>query len=114
VSGFFFPRVIAITRPATGGGVGPQGYGGVRQSTETTVASNLKARIELDRQGTSPDAKLPADVAGQAIWKIIFKLPLGTVRIGDIITSEIGDRYQVIAPDWGTMVTTCRCQILKT
>ena len=111
---FLFPRIISITRPSPDSGIGAQGYGGVRESTETSLFANIPAHIEADRQGTAPDAKLPADAAGQSIWKIIFKLPLGSVQTGDIITSEIGDRYQVIASDWGPLVTTCRCQIQQT
>ena len=111
---FLFPRVISITRPAADAGVGSQGYSGVRQSTETSRFTDVPAHIEADRQGTAPDARLPADAAGLSIWKIIFKLPLGSVQTGDIITSEIGDRYQVISPDWGPLTTTCRCQIMQT
>lgn len=111
---FLFPRIVAVSRPTQNTGVGAQDYSGVEETNETTVATGVKAHIQADRQGTSPEAKLAADAAGQSIWRIIFKLPLGTVRTGDIITSEIGDRYQVIAADWGPLVTSCRCQILQT
>jgi hypothetical protein len=35
------------------------------------------------------------------------------VRTDDIITDDLGNRYQVISADWGPMVTTCRSQILQ-
>ena len=74
---------------------------GCEPKTETPQLANIRAHIEADRQGTTPDARIAGDVAGQSIWLIIMrKIPLGAIKVGDIITSEIGDRYQVISPDW--------------
>ena len=87
---------------------------GVTEANETPIIAGVPAHIQVERQGTSPRTGLPADVAGQSIWKIIFKLPRGTVRSHDIITDDLGNRYQVIAPDWGPLVMTCHAQILET
>jgi hypothetical protein len=111
---YLYPRVIAITRPNLDTGVGAQPYGGLLVSNETQIASGVPAHIEADRQGKDPVARLPGDAAGESIWKIIFKLPLGTVQTSDIITDELGNRYQVIQADWGPLSTTCRCEILQT
>ena len=56
----------------------------------------------------------PADAAGQSIWKIIFKAARGLAQTGDIITDDLGNRYQVISAEWGQLETTCRAQILET
>ena len=111
---FLYPRTITVTRQQTNAAVGAQSYGGVTQANETVIASNLAAHIQADRQGTSPTAKLPADAAGESIWKIIFRAALGLVQARDILTDDLGNRYQVIAADWGPLVTTCRCQIMET
>lgn len=111
---FLYPRTISITRPTPDNSVGAGSYSGTLAANETTIATAIAAHIQADRQGTTPVAKLTADAAGQSIWKIIFKLPLGTAQTGDIITDELANRYQVISADWGPLVTTCRCQILQT
>ena len=105
-------RMASIARPAGGTTAGIQGYGGVTRANETTLAYGLKCRIEIDRQGTIPVTKLPSDAAGQSIWKVIFpRMALGFVQTSDIITDELNNRYEVIAAEWGRLVTTCRCQI---
>jgi hypothetical protein len=111
---FLYPRTISITRPNQNTAIGAQPYSGVLESNETIIKSGVPAHIQSDRQGTRPDAGLPADAAGQSIWKIIFKVPLGMVLERDIITDDLGKRYQVISADWGPLVTTCRCQLLQT
>ena len=111
---FLYPRSITVSRQNQDILVGSQPYAGVTQANETVIVSGVPAHIQADRQGTSPVAKLAADAAGQSTWKIIFKLPLGTVQNRDIITDDLGNRYQVISADWGPLVTTCRAQILET
>ena len=111
---FLYPRTASVSRQARNTTPGPQPYSGVTQASETLILAGIPARIQADRQGTAPDTKLAADAAGQSIWKIIFKLPLGTVTERDIITDDLGKRYQVISADWGPLVTTCRCQIMET
>lgn len=81
---------------------------------ETEIASGLAAHIQVDKGSLAPQAKLAADAAYQTFWKIIFKAPRGLARRGDVITDDIGNRYQVVSSDWGSMVTTCRAQILET
>ena len=111
---FLFPRTITISRPGKDDSVGALDYAGLDIANETPVLGSTPAKIQADRQGQAPETKLPSNAAGQSIWKIIFKVPLGIVAGGDIITSEIGERFQVIGPPyWGPLVTTCRCQILE-
>ena len=110
---FLYPSTIQITRPNANNSVGSQPYGGVLASDETVVAANIAAHVQADRQGPRPGAGLPADAAGQSVWKVIFTGAKGVVIERDVITDEQGKRYQVIAADWGPLVTTCRCQILQ-
>jgi hypothetical protein len=114
MSNFLYPSTISISRPNANNAVGSQPYGGSLITDETVIATGIAAHIQADRQGTRPETGLPADAAGQSIWKIIFMGTKGLVRERDIITDDQGKRYQVIAADWGPLVTTCRCQILQT
>lgn len=110
---FLYPRTITISRMAPDPTLGSQGYSGMTPDKETIVAQGIPARIQADRQGTPPQAKLPADAAGESIWKIIFKGARDLARTGDIITDDLGERYQIISAYWGPLVTTCRSQILQ-
>ena len=111
---FLYPRTISIGRQARNTTAGAQPYSGINQATETQITSGIAARIQVDRQGTDSPGKLPTDAAGESIWKIIFKAPLGLVQNRDFIIDDQGLRYQVIAAYPGPMVTTCRCQIMET
>ena len=107
---FLFPRVVRISRPAADSGVGARPYSGLTAITETTVASNIPAHIQPDRQGKPPTAGLPADAVGAPTWKVIVKLPKGKVQKRDVITDELGNRYQVVYAAWNPLVTTCLAQ----
>jgi hypothetical protein len=112
---FLYPRRVTLARPSGDDTPGEQAYGGDSTPPPDVIAQNLKAHIEAERQGSAPDARLPDDAAGQSIWLIIFpKMALGYARSRDVITDEIGNRYQVISADWGPLVTTCRSMILET
>ena len=113
MANFLLKNTISIRRPRLPSGVGSRPYSGLDPTNEDVIATGLPARVQMDRQGTAPDARLPGDAAGQSIWKIIFQGQRGLVRTHDILVDELGNRYQVIASAWGRLVTTCRCQILQ-
>ena len=110
---FLEPFVISLRRPNPMTGVGVQPYSGLDPDDETVIAANIPAHIQADRQGTRPDAGLPADAAGQGIWLIMFRRAKGFARTHDVIVDDLGNRYQVISAKWGPLITTCRCQILQ-
>ena len=110
---FLYPRTIQISRPNQDATLGAQPYSGLRADNETVIASGIAAHIQIDKQNSSSPAKLPGDAIAMPVWKIIFKAARGLVKTGDIITDDLGNRYQVISADWGPMVTTCRSQILQ-
>ena len=110
---FLYPRLVQITRPNQDATLGAQPYSGLRADNETVIASGIAAHIQVDKGSLAPAAKLASDVAYETFWKIIFKVARGLVKTGDIITDELGNRYQVNSSDWGPLVTSCRAQILQ-
>lgn len=111
---FLYPRTVQISRPNTDATLGAQPYSGLRSDNETVIASNVPAHIQIDRQNPASPTKLPSDPISLPAYKIIVKVARGLVKRGDVITDDIGNRYQVISPDWGPLVTTCRAQLLET
>ena len=110
-----YPRMVTIQRKIESDKPGAQGgYGGVTPDQFATIPATLRAHIAAERQGTSPEAKLPGDAAGQSIWSISFpRMKLGVVRSRDVIVDELGQRYEVISADWSPLCTVCRSQILE-
>lgn len=111
---FLYPRVVSISRPNQDDTLGGQPYSGLRSDNESVISSDLPAHIQIDRQNPMSPTKLPSDAISLPVYKILIKVARGLVKRGDIITDDIGNRYQVISPDWGPMVTTCRAQLLET
>jgi hypothetical protein len=111
---FLQPRTIRITRPKPDLAVGEQPYSGLLPTNETHVLGRTPATIQMDRQGPKPGAGLPGDAIRESLWKIIFKARLGVVQTHDIITDDLGNRYQVIAPDWNPLSITCTAELLET
>lgn len=95
---FIYPRTIAITRPTQPTGIGAVGYGGELPSSETAIATGLPASIQLNRERGRPKAGLPGDVAENTFWKVLIPASAaanGVIRSRDIITDDLGIRYQV-------------------
>lgn len=111
---FLYPRTVSISRPIQDPTLGAQPYSGLRADSETEIASGIAAHIQIDRQNPASPTKLPSDAVSLPVYKIIVKVARGLVKRGDVITDDIGSRYQVISPDWGPLVTTCRAQLLET
>ncbi len=103
---FLFPSVIRLSRPQGNAGAGAQPYSGLSQQKETVIVTAAKAHIQPDRQGQAPLAGLPADAAGQPTVKIILKLPKGVVQRRDVLTDDLGSRYQAIQSTWTPLGTT--------
>lgn len=113
---FHYPRTIAITRPSVQSGVGVVGYGGVQQSNETPVASGIQAAIQEKKEGGKPDARLPADASRRTYWKVLIPLAAlanGTINDRDIVTDDLGARYQVISNYWNSLGYNLLCERLE-
>ncbi len=101
---FIYPRTVAVTRPNRDTTVGFAGYSGLSAADETAVVSGLAASIQLKKQGGAPEAKLPGDVAKKPFWAIfIRRAALGVIRKHDIITDDLGNRYQVDGCYWNSL-----------
>ena len=103
---FLYPRTVRVARPQGVAALGVQGYSGLSQLKESVVYSSVAAHIQPERQGKSPLPGLPADAEGQPIWRIVAKLPKNTVHIRDVLTDDLGQRYQVIYANWNPLSTT--------
>jgi hypothetical protein len=103
---FLYPRTISITRPNSGLAPGyVADYSGVEPSDETDIADGVPASIQLKKTSGRPDANLPAD-AGKTLWTVLIPLgyaPLGLIQTNDIITDDLSQRYQVVAPYWNSL-----------
>jgi hypothetical protein len=111
---FIYPRVISITRPPVLSGIGAQPYQGLETGTETTVATGISASIQQCKESKQPAANLPGDVTRGTLWYIFFRRELGLVRDRDIITDDLGIRYQITAAYWKSLGYKCLCERLQT
>lgn len=112
---FLYPRTVAVTRqaPVTGGGV--KGYSGVQPAQESPVASGLPASIQLSRDRGRTEANLPAD-SGKTLWKVFIPAayaPLGLLQSRDILTDDLGARYQVLGMYWNSLGHNLLCERLE-
>lgn len=100
---FIYPRKISISRPQVKAGVGVLSYGGLLPSNETIIASGIAASIQLKKEGGRPESALPSDASRKAYWTIYFRAALGTAQKHDIITDDLGIRYQITGNYWNSM-----------
>ena len=106
MANLLFPRLVRISRPQGNAAPGAQAYSGLSQAKELTIVTAARAHIQPDRQGQAPLAGLPADAAGQPTWKVMVRLPLGTIQKRDVLTDDLGNRYQAISAAWTPLGTT--------
>lgn len=109
-----YPRTISVSRPIPTSGVGALPYQGLDPTEETIIISNVSANIQQNEKTRALSADLPGDVAKGTIWAIFFNLPNGTVLDRDIITDDLGVRYQVMASYWNSMGYKAICERLQT
>ncbi|MCG5072277.1 hypothetical protein [Paraburkholderia tagetis] len=99
---FVYPRTVAVTRPASDVAVGYQpNYSGLNPAAETAVASGLPASIQLKKERGKPDPGLPSDAAAKSFWTVFIprgSAALGLIQANDVVTDDLGVRYQVTAP----------------
>lgn len=112
---FLYPRTINVTRPVLQVGGGTVGYGGVTQQQETVVAKCLPASIQLNKVRGKPDGGVPAD-ASKTQWRVFIPraaAPLGLIAVRDVITDDLKQRYQVLAPYWNSLGHALTCERLE-
>lgn len=100
---FYFERTITIARPGIRAGtapVGKQGYGGSSRADEVVRYTDIPASIQYSATARTTGVQLPSDARVLTDWKIIVPvgyLPDDAVDERDIVTSDLGKRYQVLA-----------------
>lgn len=102
---FLYPRTISVTRPAADTGTGFVGYSGHTQAGETPVATGLICSIQERREGSGNPVGLPGD-GRQPQWYVFIPRGIaanGLIQSLDIITDDLGNRYQVVAPYWDSL-----------
>ena len=119
---FLFPRTISVTRPQaptpSGGlAIGKQPYQGVRRDLETAIAANIPASIQSAGAAKGKGAELVSDASSLSTWNIYTPegvLAKGTITERDIVTDDLGKRYQVVAAYWVSMGYSMRTTLLQT
>lgn len=104
-----------MSRPAAPTGVGTLPYGGLQTANETPIASGLPASIQMNKIRGRPEAGLPGD-GDKSTWRIFIPASaaaLGLILVRDVITDDLGQRYQVVAPYWASLGHTLTCERLE-
>lgn len=103
---YLYPRTITVTRPTKQTGVGAQPYGGATIATESFVVDDVPASIQQKKEGSAPAAGLPGDAVKRTSWRIFIPLAAladGVIQTHDVVTDDLGVRYQVGAPYWNSL-----------
>lgn len=100
---FTYPRTISISRPPINTGAGDQGYETAPPDQETAIQAGIPANIQQRRSGGNNAVGLPGD-ARVTSHRVFFRWPEpGLVEKRDIVTDDLGIRYQVDSPYWNSM-----------
>lgn len=112
---FLYPRIISITRPNPTATVGAAPYSGEVRSDESTVAMGLPASIQHRRKGMSGHTELPSD-APRTDWVVFIpksQAARGLIQERDIVTDDLGKRYQVGGAYWDSLGYQLPCTLLQ-
>lgn len=114
---FVYPRTVSVTRPSIVAGVGNVGYVGLNPTQETPVAGaqGMRASIQYERVSRPPLGQVPGDATTRSTFKIFLPdAPApGLIQTRDIVTDDLGQRYQVTAPYWDSLGYTLRAEMLQ-
>lgn len=113
---FLFPRIVQITRPNPTTGVGALGYQGLLKTNETILFTDIPASIQ-GRGSTAQRAGIPGDAKSTPVWVVIIPLMYcsnGSIIERDIITDDLGNRYQVSSAYWNSLGYQAECEKLQT
>ena len=105
---FLYPSTVSITRPAAqSSSVGAIAYGGQGvPASETAVATNIPASIQHHKPTGAPRTDLPSDASNRTMWRLFTPraaLAKGVLQVRDVVTDDLGVRYQVAAPYWNSL-----------
>lgn len=111
-----YPRVVAVTRPATNETPGGQDYSGTQKATETAIVSGLPASIQFTGRLSTPLGGTPSDATDRAGFRILipaFAAADGLITERDIVTDDLGKRYQVFAGYWDSLGYNLQAELLE-
>ena len=99
MASFIYPRTISVSRAAVAVEFGASPYSGESQAEESFVIQGVPASIQLKRPSGKQETGLPAGAA-KTTWRVF--IPLGAmdftiVKTRDIVTDDLGNRFQVLA-----------------
>lgn len=114
-----YPRTIAVTRPSAPTGVGYTGsYSGVLKPTETPVVSGIAANIQAKTtMGRILAGTLPSASPGPIVWRVFIARGVvadDVIKDRDIITDDLGRRFQIEAAYINSMGWNIACVRLDT
>jgi hypothetical protein len=92
-----YARRIKIERPDLTTGEGAIGYGGLTRAKLSTIFTDIHASVQARNSGKANTVHLPADTP-VAEWRVMVKrgqLADGDVRNKDVITDDLGRRFEV-------------------
>lgn len=112
---FIYPRLISITRPATNTAIGATGYQGLDPANETLIDSGIPASIQEQKDGRRPSEGLPGDTYARTVWYVYtFRYRFGIIKTRDIVTDDLGNRFQVTGDYDDSLGTRLECERLET
>lgn len=114
---FIYPRVVIITRSAVATEFGKGEYSGESSAKEQIVAENIPASIQLRNPSGKPETGLPGDTSRKSNWRVLIPLNAlghGVVKTRDIITDDLGERYQVSANYYNSLGANFLAEKLET
>ena len=114
-----YPRTIAVTRPSAPVGVGYTGaYSGELKSSETAVVSGIAANIQAKTTMARVYSNaLPSAAPGPIVWRVFIARGVvadSVIKDRDIITDDLGRRFQVEAAYVNSMGWNIACILLET
>jgi hypothetical protein len=102
---FLYPRTVQISRPNSDNAAGVQPYAGVVETNETVIATGLPASIQATMAGAKNPSGVPA-AGAKTNWYVFipaFACARGTVLQDDVVTDDLGERYQVASNFWDSL-----------
>lgn len=99
------PRLVTISREPQIA-AGNVGYRAMLQSQEVVVFTDIPASIQYVMRGPDPVAKVPSDRVGRGLWRAFLEgesIPTGSIHRDDIMTDDLGRRWKVNEPSWGSL-----------
>jgi hypothetical protein len=110
-----YNRTITVTRPSVPTQLGgPVGYGGDQPVNDAVILTGIAAAVQSDRLGRVTPSNLPAS-SSLPLYRILIpaaSAALGLINKNDIVTDDIGIRYQVTDPYWTRLGYQLRAEMM--